>query len=404
MDRPLNGGITIKSIKKLTVKKDYEAIFSLSQFAFQYELTEAELTKKCEEAERHTIWGWMDADKLAAKLHLIPLSCYINGELFEMGGISAVATWPEYRRQGMVKHLLKHTLQEMKKNGQTLSFLHPFSISFYRKYGWELTFVNKLYSVPLTNLKKVWDVKGYVNRIDPDVPLLHSIYTQFATRFTGMLERDEKWWTQRVLKNKSHIAVAYNDNGEAQGYIIYQVKDNLLTVNDMAYTSVDGWKLLLQFIANHDSMAQKVNMIVPQNDNLSLLIDEPTFEQKIEPFFMARIVDVENFLKQYPFEINEDLARSLPLLLHIEDSFLPENSGVYELKYTNKGVSVTFLEDVDQCKAGIHCTIQLLTSLLLGYKRPMELYQAGLLQDELADIKRLEQLIPIQQTYFADFY
>ena len=55
-----------------------------------------------------------------------------------MGGIAGVATWPENRRQGHVSTLLKHALQEMKSKGQTLSFLHPFSIPFYRKFGWEL--------------------------------------------------------------------------------------------------------------------------------------------------------------------------------------------------------------------------------------------------------------------------
>src|SRR5699024_9273156 len=114
-------------IKQLT-EADYKDIFALSQFAFQYELTEAELRAKEAEARRHIIWGIMQEDQLAAKMHVIPLSSYIHGKEFKMGGISSVATWPEYRRQGKVKDLLYHGLQQMKQDGQTISFLHPFSM------------------------------------------------------------------------------------------------------------------------------------------------------------------------------------------------------------------------------------------------------------------------------------
>ncbi len=52
-----------------------------------------------------------------------------------MGGVAGVATYPEYRRSGYVKELLQHSLQTMKKDGYTVSMLHPFAVSFYRKYG-----------------------------------------------------------------------------------------------------------------------------------------------------------------------------------------------------------------------------------------------------------------------------
>src|SRR5690625_1180692 len=122
------------NIKQLT-EKDYDQIFSLSQYAFQYELSYEELEKKKAEAKQHKIWGWMEGEEMGAKLHIIPLASYINGKTFNMGGISSVATWPEYRRKGLVKKLLSHALHDMKKNEQHLSLLHPFSFPFYHKYG-----------------------------------------------------------------------------------------------------------------------------------------------------------------------------------------------------------------------------------------------------------------------------
>lgn len=386
-------------IKTLT-ETDYDAIFALSQFAFQYELSEPDLTKKKEEANRHIIWGWMVEQQLAAKLHLIPLSCYINGKEFPMGGISSVSTWPEYRRQGAVKNLLHHVLKHMRENGQTISFLHPFSFAFYRKYGWEHAFTEKSYTIPLEKLKRTWDGKGYVRRIQHDMPTLDKIYNEYTKQFNGPLVRDEKWWEQRVLKGDWHVAVSYKEWNEAVGYLIYNVKNEKLTIHEMAYSTLDGQKLLLQFISNHDSMADKVEMVVPDNDHLPLLLDEPRFNQKLEPYFMARIVDVFEFLKQYPFQLGNEQST---LTLHVEDSFLPENNGTYQLRQSGGETNVTFMQS-NSSEDGIYSTIQYLTSMFIGYRRPLELYNLGLIQGKKEQIEQLERIIPNRQTFFPDFF
>lgn len=395
------GGIVLKQIKRLN-EADYNDIFALSQFAFQYELTATELVNKKAEAARHKIWGWMTPDdQIAAKLHLIPLSIYVHGRPFEMGGVSSVATWPEYRRQGMVKHLLKHALNDMKENGQTVSLLHPFSVPFYRQYGWELTFMDQHYTIPMEKLKKDWKGDGYVSRMEPDIPLLSEMYTDYAKAFTGMIARDEKWWEQRILKEKCHIAVAFNRDQQPEGYILYEVKENVLRVKDMAHRSLNGRKLLLQFIANHDSMAKEARMTVPENDNIPLLVDDPLFDQKREPYFMARIVDTQAFLKQFPFKVEQEVL-STSLSLFVVDAFFPENNGTYTLSQTDHDINVT--QQVNEQAQGIRLSIQQLTVMMLGYKRPLALLDAGLIEGSRAEIELLEKLIPKQQTYLADFY
>ncbi|MGM8211287.1 GNAT family N-acetyltransferase [Virgibacillus sp. W0430] len=391
-------------IKQLN-QSHFKEIFSLSQFAFQKELTKEELQKKEAEAERHTIWGWMVEGKLAGKLHLIPLSVYVNGKAFEMGGISSVATWPEYRRQGIAKELLQKALTHMKENGQMISYLHPFSVSFYRKYGWDITFSEKHYTVPIVNLKRKWNGEGYIRSIDAkeNIALLHTLYTQYAKEYNGMLVRDEKWWEQRVLTDdRYHTAVAFDSEGNPKGYIIFRVKNNIFTVKEIVHTGLNSRKLLCEFIANHDSMADEVTLTVPENDNLPLLVDEPTFTQKISPYFMARIVDVYSFLKQYPFENNPELEGKI-VCLTVHDRFLSENSRTYELRWNDGHVSM----DVIQSKAtteGIHCNVEVLSALLLNYKRPAELLEVGLLKGNKEQIDILEVAIPDVQSHFADFF
>lgn len=386
-------------IKKLT-EANYADVSKLAQYAFQYKLSEAEFEKKKKQMASHDIWGWMVNGNIGAKVHIIPLSCYIAGHEFTMGGISSVATWPEFRRQGMIKKLLHHALTEMKAAGQTISFLHPFSIPFYRKYGWELVFNQMHNTIPIEKLKHDFKGDGYIRRANGNLAQLQSLYTTYAKTKSGMLNRDESWWDLRVLKEDQEIVIAYNAADEAEGYLIYHVKANVFHVHEMIDCTLNAKKVLLEFIANHDSMAKEVNMIVPDNDNLPLIIDDPTFEQRIKPYFMARIVDAYAFLCQYPF-LEKGLSGSI--LLHLTDEFFPENNGAYEIDAMNQNKKVSFRSKAIN-KIAIQCSIQQLTVMLMGYKRPMELFQAGLINGEEKAIRQLDELIPVQQTFFPDFY
>lgn len=389
----------MQTIKQLDITSDFKSIFELSEFAFQYKLNPDDLENKQEEAKRHIIWGHMDGEQIAAKLHLIPLSVYIHGKEMKMGGVSSVATWPEYRRQGLVKELLYHSLTYMKRHGQTISYLYPFSFGYYRKYGWELAFGKKEYTIPIARFTNTKRPSGYIRRENADISLLNTIYSTYAQTFGGMLARDEKWWHDRILNQNMHIAVAYNENDEANGYILFNVKKDVFHVIEHAYTSQNGRDLLIQFIANHDSMVEKVEMTVPENDNLSFLLNEPRFEQQTKPYFMARIVDVQAFLKQFPFaEEHEQIT------LHVTDNFLPKNTGAYQLNQHGKHTDVTYLAKGSTSQQGLHCSIQNLTSMCLGYIRPMELFEMGVIDGDMHDAANFEKIIPKQQPYFADFF
>jgi len=56
----------------------FHQISKLSQFAFQYTLDTEQVKRKKEEASRHKIFGYMIDDKLAAKLHIIPINIHLK--------------------------------------------------------------------------------------------------------------------------------------------------------------------------------------------------------------------------------------------------------------------------------------------------------------------------------------
>ena len=124
-----NGVQDDMDIRKLTTD-DFEACMTLSEYAFQFVLNEEQVEKRRKEFNSHNVLGVYEDGQVGAKLHIIPFQTYIQGRSFEMGGIAGVATWPEYRRKGWVAGLLKFALEEMNRNKQSISFLHPFSFAF----------------------------------------------------------------------------------------------------------------------------------------------------------------------------------------------------------------------------------------------------------------------------------
>lgn len=390
----------MENIKQLE-EKHFDSVLSLNQFAFQYDHTEQQRLNRIKRMHTETIFGSLDNDQIAAKVHIIPFHTYINGNTYKMGGISGVVTLPEYRRQGMVKHLLKHALKHMRSQGQTISLLYPFSFPFYRKFGWELLSMKKQYTIPMERLKQTWHGEGYMRPSENDIPLLHHIYTKFAKNYNGMLQRDELHWNTSVFKENRRIAIAYNHDDEPEGYIIYHVKKDILTVQEYAYTSMNGWKLILQFIANHDSMADRVKMDVPKNDALTSLLPDPRFEQQVKPLAMARIVNVFDFLKTYSFSETEQPTSTH---VHVEDTFLPENSGTYFIKQTGHQTHVTFTKGTEETTTAIHCSVQQLASMMFGFKRPTELFGLEIILGDEQDIHKLEQLIPHSQPFLMDFF
>lgn len=380
---------------------------ALSQFAFQYELSEEEQEQRSSWTDPKEIWGYFIEGKLAAKLQINQFRTWLNGQQYAMGGIAGVATWPEYRRNGMVAKLLHEALKVMKEQGQTVSFLSPFKFEFYRKYGWE-TYIDYLkYEIPTDKLPKFQASEGSsIVRVTKEWELLNPIYEQYAVQFNGMLKRDANWWNNRLFRNKKGtIALYVNPQGERTGYVFYQVKEFTATIHEMVFLDEDARRGLWKFIADHDSMISKVEVKAPSDDQLPFLVHDPKFRQEKITYFSSRIVDVEAFVRQYRFEPRRDVE---PIYLRIADSHAGWNDGIFQLQFTDNGekAQVTKLAEGEQPadKYVLSCSIQTLTALLMSYQKASFMARIERLQGSQELVARLEAAIPQRTTYLADFF
>ncbi|HDR4479010.1 GNAT family N-acetyltransferase [Bacillus thuringiensis] len=382
----------------IQLKEDkFREALRLSEYAFQYKVNEERLQQQITRMkESHEIYGIMEGEDLAAKLHLIPFHIYIGKETFKMGGVAGVATYPEYRRSGYVKELLQHSLQTMKKDGYTVSMLHPFSVSFYRKYGWELCANLLVCHMTKSDLVMKKQVNGTVKRFNKEnhPEEVEKLYEIFAERFSGMLVREKNWWLQVVYDDLA-LAIYYDENKTAAGYMLYKIENYKMTVEEFVPLHNEARNGLWNFICQHDSMIKELEMTVSENEPLLYTLQEPRVKTEVKPYFMGRIVDVEQFLKQY--ELNWNNVQQ-EVILHITDAFAPWNNVTVRLA----NHEITIVEETTE--KGIKLDINALSTIMFGYKRPLELNELELISGSEEAMRSFENLVPVRKPFIYDFF
>jgi len=103
---------------------DYGQIHRLRDYCFPNKYSGARREDFHYWIEQSTTLGAYDDKKIVGQLLILPLNITVHGVSFKMGGIGFVATYPEYRQQGIIKRLMTEALQ---KNAR--QWTNDFSIS-----------------------------------------------------------------------------------------------------------------------------------------------------------------------------------------------------------------------------------------------------------------------------------
>lgn len=382
---------------------EFERHIELAQFAFQTELTDKQKLERKARFDPGCCLGAFHQDQLAAMLTVYPFQMWLNGRLLATGGIGGVASWPEYRRQGYVGKLMRYSLETMRARGQSVSVLAPFSFAFYRKYGWETFIERKKYTIEKRWMPAFPAQAGTVRRIaaTEHIPLLNRLYEAYASAFNGMIQRDESRWRNHILNHSKDVAVVYDDeHGNPKGFLIYQVMNRVLQVKEFVHADEEARKGLWNFIAGHDSMADKVTMFAPGSDDLTWQLAEPRIQQELAAAWMIRIVDLKAFVEQYPFRTTGESHR---FVIRIEDRNAAWNEGCFTIEVDHDGrANVTPVLEGSDGEAAAACDIQTLSALLAGCQPAKRLRQLGRLACDEPFADRLEAVIPSRPLFMHD--
>ncbi len=397
-------------MRELT-EADLEQFNDLLRYAFQ--VTTDELVKsgweddeikyaKTPVLKSAYVLGWFYKGTLASMVVVYPMRVNIYDEIYEMGGITGVATYPEYAGRGLIHSLMKHALRHMRENGQSISFLYPYSIPFYRKQGWEIASDKITYTIKDTQLPKMRPVAGMVKRVDLDDEDLRNVHQYFTMQRHGALIRGQLEWEEywRWDNEDMVAAVYYNDKNKPLGYVVYYIENEIFYIKELVYLNNEANYGLWNYISAHFSMIEQVKGFNYTGEPMAFLFEDSEIVETIEPYIMARIVDVREFLMRYPFQM---LQKDFRLHFKVEDPVVPWNNGNFLVYWEDEEVVCERVEENDSVNV-VELNIQTLTTMLMGYKRPTFLYNHARLKTEYYMVHLLERLIPVEKPYFSDYF
>ena len=350
--------------------------------------------------EQADVKGWFDGDKLISQVAVYPMKVRIFNKTYDMGGLTGVGTYPEYSNQGLMHKLLYQSLKNMKEKKQSISFLYPYSIPYYRRKGWEIVSDKITYEIKDYQLPKNKQVSGEVERVDVESEEVKKAYNRFAYQTHGALIRDDLAWNEYWLWDSDDLmaAIYYNDKNEPDGYVLYWIKDEVFHIKDMIFINEEARTGLWNFISAHFSMINKVIGDTYTDEPLAFLFEDADIKESISPYFMARIVDLEEFIKQYPFKA-DTIRREW--IFKMDDPILSWNQGNFKLVIEKNGKGqITRTSQKTEDKIDI----QTMTTMLLGYKRPDYLYKIGRISCSNDTVDMLEDAIEQQAPYFSDYF
>lgn len=345
--------------------------------------------------------GWFNDDQLVSQLCIYPCQVNIHGKIFSMGGLTGVGTYPEYANLGLMNDLIKSGLQIMKNKGQWISYLYPYSIPYYRRKGWEIMSDHLTFTIKDSQIPKNISVKGFAERLPVTDPDVISVYDKFARSNHGALIRGNQEWEEywRWENEDERTAAVYYDKEDVpQGYILYWIEEDIFHIKDIIYLNQEARVGLWNFVYAHYSMVYEVQGNIYKNDPLHFLLDDGQIKETIEPYYMARIVDVTEFLNNFPFKDSDIFT---PFHFVVSDSIAEWNQGVFGLVKNEKGKLTHTNEAVGN---PIYLDIQTLTTMLMSYRSPSYLHKIERLQADENTLEILEQIIPDNQPYFSDYF
>lgn len=176
--------------------------------------------------------------EIVGNVSLMPLRIWLDGNPAEVVGVASVATVPQYRRQGVARHLLQHCLEvvDQKRLPAVLFTSQPEVyagagfVSIPQKYSeWRLPD----WQCCARNLQSTW----LANLAPDDWVAMARLYDNGCSKHDGTLARDQDYWefyqTLFELNPRWHIIACRDADGVWLGYARCEEEPGRLLVSEL---------------------------------------------------------------------------------------------------------------------------------------------------------------------------
>ncbi|MEL7156028.1 MAG: GNAT family N-acetyltransferase, partial [Actinomycetota bacterium] len=346
-----------------------------------------------------------DGERMAASYAVIPFTMRAHGTAMALGGVSTVATEPEYRRQGLARRLTTRSFEDMFDREQPVAALWASQAAIYQRYGYAQASVLRTYTVDTVDIDFVdgdpgsarverFDVAGGRDRAK-------EVYNQFVADRMCYLHRARTLWdlnafTDNEADGPVHVAVAHDDDNRPVGYVVYTLRagrldhparSQELVVRDLAWLDLDAYRSLWSWLKRHDLVGRVSWNTAPLDDPASELFAEPRLLRTVDrEGIWFRVVDVERALAGRRYTGSGAVTIEIP-----SDDLAPWNPGTYRVEVDEGEAAVTPTTG----GAGLTVPVKALSSMFTGFRSPRSLARWGLLAGDAEAVATADALFAL---------
>lgn len=393
---------------RIMSEENIDEMFDLAAYAFNAATTEKR-KERFKKIVAHSLnYGYFSDDSLTSQIISTPFNVAFHGISYQMAGIGCVSSYPEYRGQGGISTIMKQLLRDLAENKVALAYLAPFSYPFYRKYGFEQLFEQIHYTINATDWPNIKASPGKMRRVKykEAKEICNRIYSSLPNNQRGAVIR-EAWWLDYTIGSteENKFALYEDEQGEAQGYLIYQSSVERFVIKEWGYLNNHAFQSIMGFVGSHNGSSREFYLEAGfDGEDLSSLMPSPLVEMKITPYMMGRIVNLECFMRKYPFQAG---SREV-YYVKVEDEYASWNDGIWTLSIDEIGQGSVKKHESNAPAVSeeelIVTTIQAMTQLFMGYRtvNALSFYGKVVGNDKLLQAldRRLVKGKPILADYF----
>ncbi len=328
--------------------------------------------------------------------------------------VTGVGTRPDHHRRGILRALMRHQLDDVRRRGEPVAVLWASEGAIYQRFGYGMAAMDGFFEAATVRTAYARSVppEGRVRIVSEDeaLTLIPSVYDAMRAVTPGAISRTTPWWQTGPIsdpeysrRGASHkYRVVYEAHGQAEGYAIYRIKDDwdhrgpksVLEVKEAVTTTPRALRELWRYLFEVDLVRTVKALRVPVPNPLQHILLEPRALGLVaNDGLWVRLVDLPASLAGRRYGTTDSLV------LEVADGFCPWNAGRWRLETAGEPFgAVAQVERTDALPDLVLDTTDL-AAIYLGGVRPTVLADAGRIDERAPGaLRRAEALFATERT------
>ena len=342
-----------------------------------------------------------DGKEMIGTCGALSMDLTVPGATLPMGGTTVITVQPTHRRRGVLRAIMQAHLKEIQDRGEPLAGLWASESSIYGRFGYGLAAQSYELKLDAKEVQFADDVSaGSIKLVGHEEArrLFPDVYERVRPTRPGMFARNDAWWETDIFYDPEHrregksakrYAIHKGESG-MDGYAIYRQKEEWtdfpkgeIHVVEVITSTLAAHRALWHYLTNIDLYPNVRYWNAPVDDELPWQVTEPRRVQRsICDSLWVRLIEVPRALAGRRY------CGSGKIVFAVDDSFIPANSGHYELDVSSgDGQCRATSSDAD-----IELSVQTLGAVYLGAHRFTELMRAGFIQGDPAALATADRM------------